>query len=204
MLRPSVDAILETMETKGYRVYDSPGVDWNLNIVGVRSDPGAVGAFDDTLAVFQRFRRSWEISYYDITTDPGRFYADQTVNEVGATILKEGQYCGAYALDIHAQGQPSAHLALCQRCGPVTVCHVVGEDDRQAPERLTTETGMFGIDIHHSGAGSAKPPNVRSSAGCQVFADPRKFAEFLTKCREAANAFGNRFTYTLLHERDFA
>lgn len=203
MLRPSIEAMVETMETKGYRIYDTPQVDWNLNIVGIRSAVTTAGAFDDTLAVFQRFGGSWEISYYDITTDPGLFYLERPVNGSGAAILKEGQYCGAYKLDLHARGLRSAHLALCQRLAPVTVHRHAGRDDGLDPGDLRTETGMFGINIHRGNASHAAPHNVACSAGCQVFADPRKFAEFMAKCREGAKAFGNKFTYTLLHERDF-
>ncbi|MBI5503203.1 MAG: hypothetical protein HY899_00265 [Deltaproteobacteria bacterium] len=203
MLRPSIEAMVETMEAKGYRVYDTPQVDWNLNIVGIRSAATTAGAFDDTLAVFQRFGGSWEISYYDVTTDPGRFYLEQPVNALGAAILKEGQYRGAYELGLHARGRRSAHLALCQRLAPVTVYRDADRDHRLDLDRLQTETGMFGINIHRGNGSYADPQNVAYSAGCQVFADPRKFAEFVAKCREGARVFGNKFTYTLLHERDF-
>lgn len=197
MLRPSLETLVETMEAKAYRVYDTPSVGWNLNIVGIRSDNHGDG-FADTLAVFQRFSGSWEISYYDITTDPGSFSPRQADDATGATVLKEGQYAGAYALDVHARGRSIAHIALCQRLAPVAAYRYVRPSDRTRLAELESETGIFGIDICRCDIG-----NGLTTDGCQVFADPRKFAEFIAKCREGAKAFGNRFTYTLLHERDF-
>jgi hypothetical protein len=66
----------------------------------------------------------------------------------------------------------------------------------------TLQTGRFGINIHRGPRnGQWSEDNTHYSAGCQVFADDRKFSEFLLMCEHAARAFGNRFTYTLLDEQ---
>ena len=39
MFRPSVEAIMDVMSQKDYVVFDTPTVDWNLNIVGIRAHP---------------------------------------------------------------------------------------------------------------------------------------------------------------------
>jgi hypothetical protein len=207
MIRPSVNQLLEVLSRKGYRVYDTDSVDWNLNIVGIRSLDPVPDTFDDTLVVFHRFRGIWDIFYYHITTDPSIYYLRHPIASAGqgTAILKEGQYLGAYKIDIHKRGMPGAHEAICQRLGPVTVFRDSNRDDRLNLNASQTETGMFGINLHRGPlVAHSNSANWKFSAGCQVFADRRQFDDFMLKCRNGARAFGNKFTYTLLHERDFA
>lgn len=201
MLRPAVEKLIEVMKGKGYAVYDTPSTDWNLNIVGIRASDPEPGTFNDTLTVFQRFQGSWEISYYPITTDPSLYYLRHPVSSAGAAILKEGQYKGAYKLDIHNRGLDTGHLALCQRLKPVTVYRDSNRDEKLNLIERKTQTGMFNINIHRTSEDYIQ--RQRFSAGCQVFAEQRQFADFIRICQAGQKAFGNKFTYTLLHERDF-
>lgn len=200
--RPSVEDIIAVMNNKGYRVYDTRAIDWNLNIVGIRNGPASPKKFDDTLTVFHRFLDLWDISYYPITTDPSRKYLLNPVNERGAAILKPGQYQGVYKLDVHNRGRKGAHKALCQRLGDVTVYR---DNTRDGELNMTeTQTGSFGINIHRGPLnGAYESDNSIYSAGCQVFADRRHFSEFILKCENGEKAFGNSFTYTLLERADF-
>ena len=66
---------------------------------------------------------------------------------------------------------------------------------------IQDQTGMFNINIHRTSERYIS--EQRFSAGCQVFADQRQFADFIRICQAGQKAFGNKFTYTLLHERDF-
>uniref|UniRef100_UPI004055C8E8 hypothetical protein n=1 Tax=Candidatus Electronema sp. TaxID=2698783 RepID=UPI004055C8E8 len=201
MIRPSVEKLIEVMKGKGHAVYDTPNMDWNLNIVGIRASDPEPGTFNDTLTVFQRFQGSWEISYYPITTDPSLYYLRHPVNSSGAAILKEGQYKGAYKLDVHNRGLDSGHLALCQRLKPVTVYRDSNRDAKLNLIERKTQSGMFNINIHRTSEDYIQ--RQRFSAGCQVFAEQRQFADFIRSCQAGEKAFGNKFTYTLLHERDF-
>ena len=204
MQRPTINQILDVMYQKGYRIYDTPTVDWNLNIVGIRSVNPKPERFDDLLVVFHRFLGEWNITYYPITTDPSMEYLHNPLNPAGTAILKEGQYLSTYKIAYHRRWRPGAHKALCQRLGKVTVYRDNNRDGRLDIMPETQETGMFGINIHkgpHSG--DWEPVNSIYSAGCQVFADDRNFKEFITKCEFGRQAFGNSFTYTLLLERDF-
>lgn len=202
MFRPTVERILNVMQAKGYKVFDSPDVDWNLNIVGVRASPVGADSFDDTLTVFHKFMGVWDIAYYPVTTDPSSYYLKNPINKKGTAILKEGQYRSAYKLDIHKRGRKGAHKALCQRSGNVVVYR-----DRNYDTTLdmdATDTGMFGINIHRGPMnGDYETRNDVYSAGCQVFADRRHFSDFLQKCEFGEMAFGNSFTYTLLNQADF-
>lgn len=204
MIRPAVDNIITVMKSRNYKVYDTPSVDWNLNLVGIRANSLKPEKFDDTLIVFHRFLGEWDVTYYPITTDPSLYYLRYPVNPKGTAILAEGQYRGTYKIDIHNRGRRGGHTALCQRLKNVTVYRDSDKDATLDIHPETMETGSFGINIHRGPrGGNWEPKNTRYSAGCQVFADDRHFSEFMQKCEYGKEAFGNSFTYTLLHERDF-
>lgn len=204
MFRPSIEQIIAVLNAKQYQIYDTPTIDWNLNIIGIRTVNPTPKKFDDTLAVFHKFRGIWEIYYYHITTDPSIYYLRHPIAAAGTAILKEGQYKGTYQLDIHKRGKAGAHLALCQRLQPVTVYRDNNRDDNLNLIATKTQTGMFGINIHRGPLSSnLNVDNWKFSAGCHVFADQRQFSDFLLKCKAGEKAFGNKFTYTLLHQRDF-
>jgi len=203
MFRPSVQQLIEVMQAKDYVVYDTPEIDYNLNIVGVRSLNPKPDQFDDTLLIFHRFRGLWDIYYWHITTDPSIFYLHQPIVAEGTAILKEGQYRGVYKIAFH-YSRFNTHRAVCQRLGNVTVYRDNNRDDYLNLIPGEEQTGRFGINIHRASSTVTVPDNIgKYSAGCQVFADPRQFRQFMQMCENGKNAFGNKFTYTLLHERDF-
>ncbi len=201
MITPTVKKIIEVMNSKGYRFYDTDSVDWNLNIVGIRNRNKDNKTFDDTLVVFHKFMGNWHISYYPITTDPSDYYLRiKPINKKGTAILKEGQYQGTYAIDKHND----KYYALCQRLAPVTVYRDKNKDSKLDFDEATLDTGFHGINIHKGPKnGNWDSKNTIYSAGCQVFADSRHFNEFMEKCRNGEKSFGNKFTYTLLNENDF-
>lgn len=201
MFRPSVEQVIEVMQAKGYKIYNTPEVDWNLNIVGIRALDPEPGKFNDTLMVFHQFCGLWESYCYHITTDPSIYYLQHPVSSSGTAILKEGQYLGAYTLDIHNRGLKNGHLALCQRLGEVTVYRDSNRDSKLNLTASSTETGKFGINIHRTTEEYVE--KQKFSAGCQVFEDQRQFDDFILKCKAGKAAFGNKFTYTLLHQKDF-
>ncbi|MEW5725859.1 MAG: hypothetical protein AB1896_22300, partial [Thermodesulfobacteriota bacterium] len=60
-----------------------------------------------------------------------------------------------------------------------------------------------GINVHRA-SGSGRTAHVgRYSAGCQVFQSAEDFGAFIGLCEQAAKVWGNRFSYTLLEEKDF-
>ncbi|PVV50404.1 hypothetical protein DD829_22330 [Chryseobacterium sp. HMWF035] len=188
------------MNAKGYRVYNTPTVDWNINIIGIRNKSLQPKKFDDTLIIFHNFMEHWYINYYPITTDPSIHYLREPVNNNGTAILVEGQYLTTYSIDKH-KGQ---YDALCQRLGNVKVYRDNDRNGNLDIDSIRIETGMFGINIHKGSLnGDWNSDNTQFSAGCQVFADVRHFQEFMLKCKNARAAFGNKFTYTLLNEIDF-
>jgi hypothetical protein len=197
MHTPSVLQIIKAMGLKGYRVYDDPA-GGDLNIVGIRSVSAQPNQFDDLLVVF--FFRGPQLCYWfaPCTTDPGQYWLQNPIGVDGTAILKEGQYKGAYHIGLH-QGK---YEALVQR-GPLTVIRDADRDSSPDTDNGTEQSGLFGINIHCAAWQGESTQVDQWSAGCQVIANWYDFQVFISLCRAGASRFGNKFTYTLLHQRDF-
>lgn len=197
--RPTLDGIVSAMSEKGYRIFNTPSKPFNLNLVGVRTRTRVPNRFDDWLTVFYNSHGRWIFDTFPATTDPGLYYLGEKMgSEEGTAILKEGQYRSAYEIGLH-QGE---YRALVQ-AKPVTVIRDADRDEELDAGSGKEETGHFGINIHRArpeGERSAKVANW--SAGCQVVSAPHHFDYLIGLCEKAQPRFGDRFTYTLLHQRD--
>lgn len=191
-------SIERAMIRKGYTYFKSG--DYNLNIIGIRTDQGGkvTNKFDDILILLYRVNGELVKKVYNITTEPGRYYMQYKLgNAKGTAILVPGQYRGCWMIAKHN----GKYDALCQRKA-VSVYRDGNKDSKYDLLPKSIDTGIFGINIHRSN------PNVTStevndwSAGCQVFASPRDFKEFMGICEEQRKRYGNSFTYTLLDETD--
>jgi hypothetical protein len=183
--------ILRYMRSKNYAINEKP---YQLNIVGVRNAQSQPNKFDDSIFVFYKDdKNNWVNKEYPATTDTGMFYLLNPISNLGAAMLKEGQYLNAYKQGLH-KGQ---YLALVQD-KPVTTYR---DYDRDAIFDVFTKetTGMYGINIHKAGANSQDVNNW--SAGCQVFQKSADFDEFMDMTTKHRNLYSNSFTYTLIDER---
>ena len=183
--------ILRYMRSKNYAINEKP---YELNIVGVRNAQSQPNKFDDSIFVFYKDdKNNWVEKEYPATTDTGMFYLLNPISDLGAAMLKEGQYLNAYKQGLH-KGQ---YLALVQD-KPVTTYR---DYDRDAVFDVFTKetTGMYGINIHKAGANSQDVNNW--SAGCQVFQKSADFDEFMDMTTKHRNLYSNSFTYTLIDER---
>jgi len=179
------------MRSKDYVIYDKP---YQLNIVGVRNAQSQPNKFDDSIVVFYKDdKNNWVEKEYPATTDTGMFYLLNPISNLGAAMLKEGQYVDSYKQGLH-KGE---YLALVQD-KPVTTYR---DYDRNAVFDIFTKetTGNYGINIHKAGANSQDVNNW--SAGCQVFQKSDDFNDFMDKTTKHRNSYGNSFTYTLVDER---
>jgi hypothetical protein len=179
------------MRSKDYVIYDKP---YQLNIVGVRNAQSQPNKFDDSIFVFYKDdKNDWVEKEYPATTDTGMFYLLNPMSNLGAAMLKEGQYVDSYKQGLH-KGE---YLALVQD-KPVTTYR---DYDRDAVFDIFTKetTGNYGINIHKAGANSQDVNNW--SAGCQVFQKSDDFNDFMDKTTKHRNSYGNSFTYTLVDER---
>ena len=191
--------IEQVMLRKGYRFFK--GV-YNLNIIGVRSKESVKQSnkFDDAIIV------CWGIDsertgipnklIFAATTDPGIKSLKAPMNAKGTAILVPGQYKGSHTIGFH-QGK---YEALVQ-CAPVKVYRDANKDNILDTDKRTIDTGMFGINIHKAGIASVIVDGW--SAGCQVLAIEKDYAVFMDLCRKQKLAgYGDKFTYTLLEEKD--
>jgi len=195
--RMTVDHYREALKNKGYSFFD--GGDYNLNIIGVRSDSGDASRFDDLINVFYKIDGEWTVDTYPATTEPGTRILNRPINSKGTAILVPDQYRSTYRIDIH--GGKRKYTALCQRSGKVKVWRDDNKDstpDFVGPE----DEGMYGINIHRQFGSDEREYTGGVSAGCQVFQSSADFYEFMHTCNTSADKWGNKFTYTLIEERD--
>ena len=199
LFRPQLDDILDVMSKKGHRIFRNPAKSFDLNIVGIRTASLVPHTFDDWITIFYMSHGRWIFNAFPATTDPGLFWLGNPMNRFGTAILKEGQYRGMHQLGKH-QGK---YKALVQK-NPATVIRDFDEDDRLDFKTGREQTDVFGINLHRASRHGESVNIGRWSAGCQVLCDPLQFNYFMEVCEKGAQAFGNSFTYTLLHERDFS
>ena len=186
------------MKRKGYIVYTQP---YRLNVVGIRNtSPVNQNSYDDKIAFF----------YYDDkgnlkgricvgTTDPSTFFLKNPMGKQGSAILKGGQYVDTYKIDYHK----GKYEALCQRLKKVKV---IRDNDRDGLTNFLNaeEEGFFGINIHKSTASKGDKSLIgKDSAGCQVFQNNDDFYEMMRLARISGSKYGNKFTYTLLDDKDY-
>jgi len=196
----SLDKIKTTVTKKGYKWFNDDALKtYDVNIVGVRNNAPSVAdkvtnVFDDFLTISFKDSNGWQFYCWNATTDPGKKGVQQFHNKKGVARLVPGQYRGVWMIDKH-QGK---YDALCQRLGNVTVWRDANRD--LVFEEKTTDTGMFGINIHKAGQDSTWVENW--SEGCQVFKRVKDFDLFMSICKKAAKIHGNKFSYTLLDSTD--
>ena len=191
--------IKSTVESKGYKFFDTPHKILNLNLVGVSRDNEGTNTFDDYLVVLYREEELAIINKYEVTTDPGKYWLEKPINPKGTAVLKPGQYRGTWQLGKH-QGK---YEALVQR-KPVKVWRDNNKDDVIDYNNITllSDEGFFGINIHRSNPYDQSYVVNRWSAGCQVFKKIEDYNNFIQVCKDSAKIYGNSFTYTLIEEKD--
>lgn len=190
----NIRSLIATLRSKGYQIFERPN---ELNIVGIRNDSTDANKFDDFIYVFWKNQDGkWEGKYYNATTDPGTYFLNKPLSQLGAAILKEGQYVDTYGIGMHR----GKYEAVVQK-KPVTVYRDYNRDAILDFNNGREETGLFGINIHKAGKDSKDID--KWSAGCQVFQKSDDFEDFMNLARKHRGLYGNKFTYTLIDERAY-
>ncbi len=200
MNRPTRQQIETAVKTKGYKWFENG--DYNLNIVGVRNAETlneVTNKFDDYLTLSYKVDGKWNYHCFDATTDPGKHWVDNVLNEAGVAILKENQYRSSHKIGLH-QGK---YEALRQQ-KPVQVYRDNNLDDCYDMDESTLQEGIFGINIHRATKWEGKKSTQidKWSAGCQVIAANDDFRLFMEICNKAKDTWSNSFTYTLINTND--
>ena len=183
-----VERLKQVMTKKGYGFFEQG--QYNLNIIGVRANNVKSGTYDKS--------DNWVCKHWRATTDAGTHWLKNPMNTKGTALLVPNQYKKSWQIGLH-QGK---YRAL-RQCAPVKVYRDSNKDLIQDYNLATIEEGTFGINIHRSNPAQASVVNEKWSAGCQVFSSPKDFDEFMAIIDEASRLWGDKFTYTLLEEKDF-
>ena len=89
--------ILSRVESLGYKIFTQ--VEYDLNIIGIRSQDRRPGLFDDEIRVCYKEGFDWIEERYKATTDPSIEQHRDPDNPKGVAVLKPGQYRGVYKID---------------------------------------------------------------------------------------------------------
>jgi hypothetical protein len=192
-----IELIKKVLAKKNYLFFENGN--YNLNLIGIRTKGTTAGKYDDYMvAIFKDNSGKWVLHHWNITTDAGTHWLKNPMNRKGTALLVPNQYRGCWTIGLH-QGK---YKAL-RQFKPVKVYRDSNRDAILDYNTATIDEGMFGINIHRSNPNRESLINEKWSAGCQVFADPQDFSEFLTIIDESARRYGDKFTYTLITEEDF-
>jgi hypothetical protein len=187
--------VFKAMLNKNYKVYSRP---YELNIVGIRSAVNKPNKFDDVFFIFYKNDKN-QIIYkiFPCTTDPGTYWLNYPMNPLGTAAVKAGQYIDAYKIGLHR-----GYTAL-QQAGNLKVYRDLDRNDTFdfLEDKVYNASADAGINIHKAGAGATEDVN-KWSAGCQVFKSTKDFDEFMLAAKKHRDLYGNKFTYTLLDERE--
>lgn len=189
--------IERAVKAKGYAWFT--GLDFDVNIVGIRNSETydhITNKFDDLITVSYRLvDGEWEYFEFQCTTDPGKYWSENLINESGVAILKEGQYRGSHKIRKH-RGQ---YDALCQKA-PLQVYRDNNLDECFDLIEENINEGIYGINIHKAGRDSKQID--KWSAGCQVIANESDWNVFMAIMYIARKNWGNSFTYTLINSNN--
>ena len=197
---PTRQQIKETLKAKSYKWFENG--DYNLNIVGVRNSETlneVTNKFDDYITLSYKMGGEWQFHCFDCTTDPGKHWVENVMNESGVAILKPNQYRGSHKIGLH-QGKYEA----LRQSKPVQVYRDNNLDECYDLNEENVQEGIFGINIHRATKyeGRKSTQIDKWSAGCQVIAANDDFTLFMEVCNKAKDVWSNSFTYTLIESKD--
>jgi|TARA_R110001583_G_scaffold550_4_gene4863 hypothetical protein len=190
-MKITTKAVLDALKKQDYPVFKG---DWNITLVGVRSNDTAANTFNDRFFVLFTLDGKQHAYDFACTTDPGVYYREHPINVDGTAWLMPGHHAGCWEIGYH-QGK---YKALAQR-GEMTV-YRDNDGDATLDDKAETQKGLFGINCHHSNPNSLSVQVDKWSAGCQVLADPVDFALLMALVNKSAQTYGIKYSYTLLTE----
>lgn len=185
--------VLNVLKSKGFSVFTKGK--YNVNIIGVRSKSNTTDVFNDELhLIYKDDDGSVKHHVYKITTDAGKYYLENPMNRKGTAGLVEGRY--KFSLSEY-----KGYRCL-RQAEKVKVYRDNDKDSDFDYDTAKIDEGYFGILIHRA---SSRDESVRIgkwSAGCQVFANPMQYKEFIDIIIKSAGIYGDTFSYTLINEQD--
>lgn len=179
----TLEQIKKLYKDKGYKFHENS--DYNVNVFSIRSSNKITNKFDDVFYCVYKVNNQWVIKSWECTNKPGYKYTKDLLSVKGVAILKDGQW--KYKLGYHKGKEGFVQAEA------VTVWRDANKD--YIINKINTETGWFGINIHRASVNST---NVDGwSAGCTVFKREKDFLEFLSIMKISIKKYGETFTYTV-------
>ena len=180
---------------------------FNLNIIGIRSNSNNSKEFDDFLYVAfeeyynknekdNKFYKKKQYLKFNCTLNPGKFYLNNLMDPGGAAIIFEGQHLGAWKL-----GSFYSTDALIQ-IKPIKIYRDKNKDDVIDLDSKNVTTGLYGIFVHeHFQTGDIAKEINKSSAGCIVLEKRSDFKVFIDTCKmQKSNSYGDTFSITIYNK----
>lgn len=207
----TIKELLLVARKKRFKIfYGGRGI--NLNIWGVRSNDRSSNTFNDSICLFWKSTDldEWQFVSFAATTDPGMYWRNNPMNQMGTAILKPGQYEGCWKI-----GKHKGYEALVQD-KPVIVYRDNNRDNILDISSLNVDVhaGVFGINIHRANSNGKSVQVDKWSAGCQVLKNTKRFHSlygvkfqydwdyFMFLVKASATFYNEYFTYTLIDEAD--
>lgn len=209
-MKYKTEQIIAVLKAKGYPVFEKDDKPYNINLVGIRTLDNTVNVFNDWMTVFWKYKGAWTLRFFPCTTDPGLYWLQNPENKLGTAIVKEGHYKGLWHIGMH-QGK---YKALTQK-NPITVIRDYNRDANLDYNSGREETGIFGINCHRANSNGKSVLVDKWSAGCMVLQNREilnpdnqavkcyEFDYFMNLCNKSKENWGDSFSYSLIHERDF-
>jgi len=169
--------------------------DYNLNLVGVRSEDTDANSFNDVLVVLYEVDKKQHMHVFPMTSDPGIYYRENPLNVNGTAVLVPGHYKSCWKIGAHR----GKYHALVQNAD-MAVYRDNNFDAEIDTNNDSIKTGMFGINLHRANKDRYSLQVDKWSAGCQVLADPVDFDLVMALINKSAKKYGDKFSYTLLEE----
>lgn len=222
--RPNLIGIRATMDVPDAfndffcLVYQIPQMTANLDLKGKQqflnsygfkgangkplAEDGVAGKNTDfAIAEYNKVAGQEVIKIFPNTTNPGVYWLNNPMSKLGTAVLKPNQWVDCWSLGFHQQ--KTDHRALVQT-GKVTVYRDSNRDNNYQLNESKVETGLFGINIHGSNKAGSSARIGKWSAGCQVFSHWAHKEEVMNVCEKFKTVTKNKFTYTLIDEKDLA
>lgn len=196
MKKPSLEEIKQVMYSLGMVVFTSP---FDMNLGAVRTKDNKSGKFNDWLFMFHHNRNGKPVGIVMRgTTDAGLHYRFNPIHPKGTAIIQHGkQYRGAFTyMEVGGhRGQEAFRqtgvLDYWRDPNRDTYLDFINPEEGKIYNTNGHNMGTLGEDVG------------KSSAGCwgAVVKTMRKFYDMAKL--QIKHGYGNRFTFTMLHETDF-
>ncbi len=188
---------------KGYKTFSGK---YDINLFGIRSNESKSDKFDDYVGYWCSDGVNTLFEIFPATTDPGKNWLLTPMRKDGTAIMVPGQYSGLYKIGRHKDYEALEQVGMARYVRDNNKDTVLDFDLYRDPAKLE----KFGVwdniksNLHRASQFSITALVGLYSAACQVIQDPSNFKKLLAICKkQIEQGLPNKFTYTLLEEKDF-